>query len=67
MEPEDTTPTLDKKTTKFIQDVNSTFLFYACAINSTVLTALSAIAAEQANPREKMLLKKESFRLCSYK
>ena len=57
MKPEDTTPTLNKKTTKFIQEVTGAFLFYSHAINSIMLTALSAIAAKQANPTAKMLLK----------
>ena len=38
------------KNEKLIQDVTSTFLFYACIIISTMLTALSAIEDEQANP-----------------
>ena len=61
MDPEDITLTLDKKTTKFIQEVTGTFLFYASTIDSTILTALSPIAAEQANPTEKMLLKTVYF------
>ena len=46
VEPEYTAPHLDKKTTKFIKDITGTFLFYACAIDSTMLTAFSAITAE---------------------
>ena len=54
-------PNLNKKITKSIQEVTSTFLFYALIIDSTMLTALSAIAAEQTNPTEKMLLKTKQF------
>ena len=61
MEPEDTTLPLNKKATKFIQEVTGTFLFYACIINNTMLTALSAIAAVQAKPTTKTLLKTKPF------
>ena len=53
METEDTTPIFDNKIMKFIQGVTGTFLFYAHAVKSTMLTALSAIAGEQAKPTEK--------------
>ena len=53
VEPEDATPILSKKIMKFIQEVTSTFLFYAHTVDSTMLTALSAIAGEQAKPAEK--------------
>ena len=46
--PEDTVPLPDKKQTKYTQEVAGTFLYYAQAVNSTMLTALSAIAMEQA-------------------
>ena len=52
--PEDKTIPLDEKKTKFIQEVTSMVLFCAQAINSTMLTSLSAIASEQANPTEQM-------------
>ena len=65
MEVEDTTPPHDKKTPKFIQEVTGTFLFYAHMINSTILTALSAIASDQAYTTEKSLLKtKANCGLC---
>ena len=56
MEPEDAMHPLNKKATKFIE-VLGKFLFYAHEIDSIMLTALSAVAAEQANPTTKMLLK----------
>ena len=57
----DDSPKLDKKGKKFIQEVIGTFLFYAHAINSTMLTALSEIASEQAEPTEVMLTKVKQF------
>ena len=56
IEPKNTTPPLDKKTMKFIQEVKGTFLFYAHMINSTMLTALSATASQQAKPTQKRIL-----------
>ena len=32
------------------QEVVGSFLFYACAIDMTILLALSVIASDQANP-----------------
>ena len=65
VEPEDSSPSLDKKKTKFIQEVTGTFLFYAQAINHTMLMALSASASEQAKTTENTLKKvKQVFRLC---
>ena len=57
MEPKDTMLSLNKKTTKFIQDVTMTFLFYALAIDSTMFTALSVITREQAKPTRKTFMK----------
>ena len=53
MEPEDTTPIVNKKKTKFIQKVTSTFLFYAQAVDGTMLMVLSGIASEQEKQTEK--------------
>ena len=53
--PDHNTTPLDMKETKFIQEVMGMFLFYAWAIDSTMLTALNAIASQQANPTKKML------------
>ena len=46
MEPEDIISILNKKMTKFIQEVTGTCLFYVCTINSTMLMTFSAIASE---------------------
>jgi hypothetical protein len=59
--PMEDSPKLDKKGKKFIQEVTGTFLFYAPAIDSTMLTALSAIASEQAEPTVMMLTKVKQF------
>jgi len=48
----DSSPPLGKEETKYIQAVMGTLLYYARAVDSTILTALSAIAIEQANPTE---------------
>ena len=55
VEPED--PSLDKKKTKFIQEITGTFLFYVHAINSTMLMTLSSIDNEQAKPTKNPLKK----------
>ena len=46
---------LPHKTKKFILQVTGTLLYYALAIDNEMLTALSAIAAEQATPVQGML------------
>ena len=50
--PQDDSPKLSATDKKFIQQVTGTFLFYARAVDSTMLTALSAIASQQADPTE---------------
>jgi hypothetical protein len=60
-EPEDTSPKLNKDEKRFIQEVTGTFLFYARALDSTMLTALSALASEQANPTEATMKKCKQF------
>jgi hypothetical protein len=47
---ESTAPQVDANTKKFIQKVCGKFLFYARAIDSTLLTPLSAIASQSAKP-----------------
>jgi hypothetical protein len=60
--PEDDSPKLDKKARKkFVQEVTGVFLFYARAVDSTMLVALSAIAAEQGTPTEKYTTKSVSI------
>jgi hypothetical protein len=52
-----TSPPLGKEGAKYIQAVTGTLLYYARAVDNTILTALSAIATEQANPTAKTLAK----------
>ena len=53
VEPEDSTPRLNKNT--------GTFLFYARVVDSTMLTALSEIVSEQAKLTEKTFTKIKQF------
>ena len=48
----DLTPKVDADKMKFIQQVTGTFLYYARAVDPTMLVALSAIAADQSAPSE---------------
>jgi hypothetical protein len=50
----DTAPPLTSEKTKYVQEVAGTLLYYARAVDSTILPALSAITTKQANPMEKM-------------
>ena len=52
-----TSPPLGKDAAKYVQAVAGTLLYYARAVDNTILTALSAIATEQANPTENTLTK----------
>ena len=45
-------PKLSKENKKYVQQVVGSFLFYARAIDMTILLALSAIAGDQASPTE---------------
>jgi hypothetical protein len=45
-------PPLDAKGKKFIQQVCGKFLFLGRAVDSTILTPISAIASQSANPTE---------------
>ncbi len=53
-EPDDSVP-LDKLGKKIIQEVTGGFLFLARAVDSTMLTPLSALASKQAAPTEKTM------------
>ena len=57
----DDSPLLVKADKKFVQQVTGVFLFYARAVDSTMLTALSAIASEQATPTENTMKKCKQF------
>ena len=50
--PADTTKKLDDKRKKVVQQVIGTCLFYARAVDCTILPAISSIASEQANATE---------------
>ena len=52
---EDDSLPLDKEDTKYIQAVAGTLLYYGRAVDSTILTALSAVATEQAKPTQKTM------------
>jgi len=58
---DDTSPLLDAKGKKFVQEVVGTFLYYARAVDLTMLPALGSIATQQANPTEQTLAKVEQF------
>ena len=51
---EDASLLIDIKKNQFLQQVKETLLFYAKAIDSTMLTALSSITEEQAKTTETM-------------
>ena len=53
----DDSPLLSNEDTKYIQAVAGTLLYYARAVDPTILTALSSIATEQAKPTENTLKK----------
>ena len=57
----DDSPPLSKEDKKYIMQVTGTFLFYARAVDGTMLTALSALASEQANPTEVTMKKCKQF------
>ena len=61
VEPKDDSPLLNKDDKRFIQEVTGTFLFYARAVDATMLTALSSLASEQANPTQRTMEKVKQF------
>ncbi len=46
---------MSKEDTKYIQQVAGMLLYYGCAVDSTILPALSSIATQQAAPTERMM------------
>ena len=54
---EDTTPKLDKNKLNFVQQVTGTFLYYARAVDPTMMVALNSIASDQAASTEATLEK----------
>ena len=53
--PEEESPELDKAGKTFVQQVVGSFLYYARAVDLTILHALSEIASQQSSPTEKTL------------
>ena len=53
MQPTRTPPPPHREEAKYVQEVAGTLLYYARAVDSTILSKLSTIATEQANPTEK--------------
>ena len=60
----DDSPKLDKEDKLFIQQVTGTFLYYARAVDSTMLVTLSAIAAQQSDPTVETM--KKTLKLLDY-
>ena len=54
-QPEDKSPTLNAAETIRIQSIIGTFLFYARAIDCTMLVALNALAEQQSKPTEQTI------------
>ena len=50
--PPDASPKLDEKGIKRIQQIVGSILYYACAVDMTVLAALSTIAIDQTKATE---------------
>ncbi len=57
----DTSPALDKQQKTFVQEVIGVFLYYARAVDCTMLTALGSLATQQANPTETTLARVRQF------
>ena len=54
---DDVSPLLSDDETKYVQAVTGTLLYYARAVDPTILTALSSIATKQAKPTQQTLKK----------
>ena len=59
--PDDTSPLLSEAGKKYIQQVTGVFLYYARAVDGTMLTALSAIASDRATPTTSTMAKCKQF------
>ena len=53
----DDSPPLSKADKKFVQEVVGVFLYYARAVDLTMLAALGSLASEQASPTENIMNK----------
>ena len=56
-EHEDASPLLDKAGKKSVQEVRGTLLYYARAVECTILAALGSIATQQSAPTENTMKK----------
>ena len=57
----DTSSHITPEDKKFIQEVMVTFLYYARAVNPTMITALSTIATQKSSPTEKQCKRWHNF------
>ena len=57
----DTSPAVGKDKQKHIQTVSGKFLWYGRAVNNTLLTPLSELAAQQAKPTEQTMRNTKQF------
>jgi hypothetical protein len=57
----DTSPALGKQQKTFVQEVIGVFLYYARAVDCTMLTALGSLATQQASPTETTLARIHQF------
>eukprot|EP00804_Cyclotella_cryptica_P002822 CCRYP_009357-RA/>CCRYP_009357-RA protein AED:0.38 eAED:0.48 QI:0/0/0/1/0/0/2/0/249 len=60
-ETEDNTALLSKSNKTFVQEVIGVFLYYARAVDCTMLPALGSLATQQAAPTQNTLLKIQQF------
>ena len=60
-ETEDNSPLLNKPDKTFIKEVIGIFLYYACAVDCTMLPALKSLATQQAAPTQNTLAKVKHF------
>jgi len=58
---DDTSPKLTKEEKTYIQEVIGVFLYYARAVDCTMLCALGSLASQQANPTEDTMKKVRQF------
>jgi hypothetical protein len=58
---QDESPLLNKEDTKHVQAVVVTILYYSRAVDSTILTALSSLATDQAKPTQKAMEKENQL------
>ena len=59
-------PLLGQADKKYTQQVVGSFLYYARAVDRTILLSLSAIAAEQANPTERTMQRVQHLLQCAF-